>query len=157
MSILFVGLCHCDKHKFSLLHWITATNKKMSLQQTKLVYVAKNLLNFLAFWTSFGHFSGLLCLILHFLLHLLLFFGTYIYTNFVRHSDSVRQTKVMFVTVAQWHKPKLCLSQWLIATNKSEKKFPISLLCVTKKLEKKTLKPTSIQIWISPSLLNCFG
>ena len=76
-SVLFVALSHCDKQKFSLSHWITATNKKIvcrteSLRQTKFLYVAKILLkvlimlNFLVLLGSFWHFSGLLCLFLHY-------------------------------------------------------------------------------------------
>ena len=43
------------------------------------------------------------------------------------HSNSVRQTKILFVTVAQWHKSKLFLLQWLCALNNSEK--IIQFLC----------------------------
>ena len=43
------------------------------------------------------------------------------------YSDSVQKTNIVFVAVAQCHKPKICLSQWLSATNNREK--IIQLLC----------------------------
>ena len=59
----------------------------------------------------------------------------------VCRSDSVQQTKQIFVTVTQCNK-----QYW--------NKYPISLWHVTKELEK---KKTSLHIWISPLLSNCFG
>ena len=124
---MFVALSHCDKLKFSLLDWITATNKKVvfhteSLRQTKFVYLAKKLpkvstmFNLFALPTYFCHFLGLLCLILHFfrtfLCVFLEFFGK-IYQfcllqwlsvtkkNSVCCSGSVPQTKIIFVAVTQ--------------------------------------------------------
>ena len=45
------------------------------------------------------------------------------------------QTQFLFVVVAQCHKQKFCLLQWLSVTNKSDF-FPISLLHITNILEK---------------------
>ena len=134
------------------------------LQQTKFVYPHKSMskraknASLFALWALFGTvlpFFGLsfAC------------FGIFltINTDVVCRSDSVQQTKKclsqwlsatnkkLFVAVTQGNKQNNCLSQWLSATNKSnhchsdsvqetiliKKKYPISLLHVTKTLEKK--------------------
>ena len=46
------------------------------------------------------------------------------YTHFVCHSDSLHQTKNIFVTVTQCNKQNKSLSQWVSATNNIEQFFP---------------------------------
>ena len=53
------------------------------------------------------------------------------YTHFVRHSDSLHQTKNVFVAVTQWTK------QIFVAMSQCNKQFSISLWHVTKELGKK--------------------
>ena len=76
--------------------------------------------------------------------------------------------QILFVKVNQCNTQKICLLQWISATNKTNlrrsdsvrqnilKKYPISLWYVTNELEK-SQKQTSFYIWISPPLSNCFG
>ena len=133
---LFVALSHCKKTNLYMLQ----KNPKVSTR-----------LNFLALLTSFGHFSGLFfplfCIIWG---HFLLFFWNFLVTY-----------NIFLFCFSD--KKNFCLLQWLSSINQNsvcrrdsvrqtiEKIYPISLLHVTKKLEKRQ-KQISIQIWISPAL-----
>ena len=134
---MFVALSHCDKQKFSLLYWITATNKQkmfvaLSQWDKQSLYMlpkscqkCQQCSTFWHLWPIFDTFKDFYALFCIFCGHLLLFFGFFfvIYTNFVCRGDSVQQTKILFVVVAQSHKPNFCLSQWLSATNNGENFF----------------------------------
>ena len=102
-NISFVAVTQCDKQKFCLSQWLSATNKKFvcrsdSVRQTKNFFVAVTQCdkqkNPLSQWLSATNKKILCC------------------------SDSVRQTKKSFVAVTQCDKQKNPLSQWLSATNK---------------------------------------
>ena len=66
------------------------------------------------------------------------FFGVFlaIYKNIVCHSDSVQQTKNLFVTVTQSNKQNKSLLQWFSAKNNIKKNFFFFLWHVTKELKK---------------------
>ena len=117
-----------QKTKNCLLHWVTATSKIIICCQKKCQEWQQ--------CSTFWHFWPILLLFRTFMPYFeflrtffVLFFWNFsvTYTNFVCPSDSVRQTKILFVEVAQCHKPKFSLSQWVSATNNKEKN--IKFLC----------------------------
>ena len=139
--VLFVALSHCNQQIF-----VCCTE---SLWHTKFVYFAEKIpkraqkcfifSTFLSFLALFGTFLHFAFPFLHFFkkIYTLWHFLCKIYTRFVCRSarnkksicrsDSVRQTKQIFVTVTQCNK-----QYW--------KKYPIYLWHVTKELEKKPKK-----------------
>ena len=139
-EVLFVALSHCDKQNFCLSHWVPATNKICICCQK----VAKSVNNAQLFG-SFGHFWGLFVPFMHFrgpyFSTLLIFF--YFWATFWPY------TQILFVAVTQCDKQFVCLLQWLqqrkilfVAVTQCNKqywkKYPISLLHVTKELKKKS-------------------
>ena len=134
---------------------------KGCLWQTKFVYVTKKkpkrakntvcfLLQFWRFLALFVHYLYIFfCMYWHFLA---------LYNNSVYCSDSVRQTKNPCVAGTQCEKQNKSFSQWLSATNNIKKNIFNFFVACDKEIErKKQQKKTSIQIWISPPLSNCFG
>ena len=133
-----------------MFHWVTLTNRNLVFCKS-----VNNAQLFVTL-TSFCYFLGLFCLILHyrkkivfgtFWQHILILFFAVTQCNkqnSVCCSGSVPQIKIVFVAVT------LCDKQYW-------KKYPISLFHVRMKWRrKKKKKKTSIQIWISPALSNCF-
>ena len=106
LSILFVALSHCDKQKFSLLHWITATIKKMFVALSHcdkqslymLPKFAKSVNNTQVFGTVDLFFA---------------IFGTFM-PYFVFFEDICCCFLELFGNIYRF-----CLSQWLTATNKN--------------------------------------
>ena len=148
--ILFVALSHCNKDLFCLSHWFTATNRFFiccteSLIQTKFVYFAKKvpkqkqMLHFFPFLVSFVSFWHKLCLFVFKKMnfcHVLASFWQII-VIFCR-SDSVQQTKNVFVTGTQCNEQNKFLSQRFGATNNIEKKCNFFVACDKKIEEEKS-------------------
>ena len=106
-KLLFVALNHCNKEKNGLLHSVTAP-KKNCIWCHKVVKSVNNanlfFWHFCSLLTLFGNFLPLFAswrIFLLLLLHVLIFFSNFLvtFTNFVCCSDSVRQTRIMFVAV----------------------------------------------------------
>ena len=142
-SILIVAMSHCNRDLFCLSHWVTATNRLFvccfkSEWQTKFVNVsekmpkrAKNAALFGTFCNVkhllclFGIFSAFLDLFSKFLAYFGIFLQ-HIQILFVAVTQCDKH-KILCVAVAQCNKTKFCLSQWLSATNNTEKN--IQFLC----------------------------
>ena len=139
--VFFVALSHCEKQIFCLLHWVTVTNKVCICSGKKLKKGPK-MLHFLVLFAIFETF----CYFLAFCMPIFVLFSKKFYTLWhfvckiyqfwlsqwlsatnkksICRSDSVRQTKQIFVTVTQCDK-----QYW--------KKYPSYLSHVTKELKKK--------------------
>ena len=117
LSISFVSLSHCDKKKFSLLLWITATIKKMFVALShcdkknlymlhKICQKCQQCSTFWHCWPLFGTFWDFMPYIAFVEDFVVVFWNFLVtYTDFVCRSDSLRQTKILFVAAAQCHKP----------------------------------------------------
>ena len=114
---MFVALSHCNKQNLYML--------------PKNCQKCKQCSTFWHWWPLFGTFFGTFMPYFAFFEDICFVFWNFLvtYTDFVCCSDSLRQTKILFVAVAQCHKPKFGLSQWLSATNNREKLSNFFVVC----------------------------
>ena len=156
---LFVALSHCDKWIFCSSHWVTASNKTGICCKKKPKCVEKEEKYKKGIKVPKRHKEWQK--------------GSRKYQQMMHSWPFLaylwEHLQILFVTVTKCHKQKICLSQWLSATNKTNlchsdsvqqtilTKISNFFVASDKWIWKKSQKGTSIHIWISPQLSNCFG